>query len=106
MCQCEDCIGGNREVKFGIADTHFVIVVYGQTHHLQPVMVGKEGLALFKWVLRRHNKPYFFQRGMGEHGVGNDQMSDVDGIERTKKKTYLSQLRYLGCQIFNSIYIC
>jgi hypothetical protein len=43
---------------------------------------------LFKRILRRHNKPYFFEVGVFCHGVGYNQMPDMYGIEGAEKQTY------------------
>ena len=77
-------------MEFDIAGTHTVVVVHGQAHHLQPLLVGEEGFALLEGVLGRDNVPHFIEVAMSQHGVADDKMPDVDGIERAKKETYLS----------------
>ena len=86
----EDGVGRYGEVEFDIAGPHTVIVVYGQTHHLEPLLVGKEGFALFEGVLGGYDIPHLVKVAMGQHGVADDEVADVDGIEGTEEKTNFS----------------
>ena len=77
-------------MEFDIAGTHTVVVVHGKTHHLQPLLVGEKCFTFLEGVLWRDNIPYLIEVAMSQHGIANDKMPNVDGIERAKEETYLS----------------
>lgn len=91
MGKGEDCVGRYRQVKLHIAGTHTVVVVYGQAHNLQPLLVGKEAFALLKGILGRDNIPHLVQIAMGKHSIANNEVPDMDGVERTEEKPYFTQ---------------
>ena len=87
MRQSKDCVRRNGQVEFHVTGTHAVVVVHGQTHHLQPLLVGKEAFALLEWVLGRYHIPHLIEVAVGQHGVADDEMAYMDGIKRAEEKS-------------------
>ena len=56
-------------------------------YHLQAVVVGEERGAFFQRVLRRDDNPHLVDSFMLQHGVGDDEVPDVDRIEGPEKKS-------------------
>ena len=90
MGQSEHSVGGYGQVEFDIAGAHAVVVVHGKTHHLEPLLVGEEGLALLEGVLGGDYKPHFVKFAMGQHRVADDEVTDVYRIEGAEEKAYLA----------------
>ena len=83
-------IGRYGKVKLDIAGAHVVVVVHGKAHHFETLLVGKKGAALLKRVLRRNDIPHLVEVAVCQHGVADDEVPDVDGIERAEKETDVS----------------
>ena len=85
--QRDDGVGRYGQVHLDVAGAHTVVVVDGHTHHLQPMVVGKQRAALLQRILRRDDKPHLGHIGQLQHRVGNNQMPHVNRVERTEKQT-------------------
>ena len=88
-------VGGYGEMEFDVAGTHAVVVVDGEADHLQPLLVGEEGFAFLERVLGRDDKPHLVEVAMGKHGITDDEVPDMDGVERAEEKTYFAH----GCNV-------
>ena len=83
-------VGRYRQVELHIASTHVIVVVYGTTYHLKPLLVGKESVTLLERVLRRDHIPHLVKTAVRQHGIANDEMPHMDGVERAEKKADVS----------------
>src|SRR5438105_7258539 len=75
------------QMKFYIAHIQFIIISDGRLHHVIPIKLMKQTLAWLERILRRDYKPDFIQVGIFGHDIGNSQMTNVNGIERSEEKT-------------------
>ena len=82
----DDGVGGNGEVHLDVAGAEAVVVVDGAAHHLHAVVVGQEGGAFLEGVLGRDDEPHFVHLLVLHHGVGNDEVPHVDGVERAEEE--------------------
>lgn len=83
-------------MEFYVTRLDFVVIINGCPNHIEPVELMKQSLAGFKWVLRRDHHPYLAQVGGFGHDICNDQMADVNGIERAEEESYFQSFRYLN----------
>ena len=51
----------------------------------KPVVVRKQGLLQFQWIMRGYNKPHLLNICECSKVVGQDHMSCVDWVERAKE---------------------
>src|SRR5690606_10357164 len=80
------------KVEFNVRDVEFVIVGNGSLDHIVPIKFMKQSLGRLKRVLRGHHEPHLVEVGRFNHDVGDNEMSDVDGIERSKEQAYPGSL--------------
>ena len=72
-----DGIRRGRQVKFYIAGYQGRVVVDGQLHHIQAVVLVKQVFCFFERVLWGYYKPYLLQVGVLCKMVGNNQVPDM-----------------------------
>ena len=97
MGQRDYGVGGYGQMEFDVAGPHAVIVLDGFADHLQTMVVGQKGAAFLEGVLGGHDEPHLIHIGELQHGVGHDEMSHMDGIERTEEESdvfHLKQKRF------------
>ncbi len=86
VSECINGIARPGQLKFNIAGYNFRIIRCCHFNHIIPViLIGKLVVGL-EWVLRGNDHPDLFKIRKIEYMIGNDQMSLVYRIERTKKK--------------------
>ena len=59
-----------------------------ETHHSEPVFLVHQSLLLLQWIMRCDQKPHLIKSSFLANGTCQLDMSIMDGIERSAKKTY------------------
>ena len=78
-----DGIGGLGQMEFKIRSTEFGIALYGQLYQFQPQGIGQQVLPHLEGIAGSDQKPQFVQPAELTEVIGQRQMADVNGIERT-----------------------
>ena len=73
---------GARQGEFDVSGLEVRMVSDRQMHHLQPMLLWNHVHPLLVRTARRHNKPNFIQSRQIQHVIGNDQMPQMNWIER------------------------
>ena len=82
------CVNGKGrlgEGKLNIRSPEPGIVIDRQLNHVQAVKVIGQCSPVLKGVVRRDDKPYLLKVSTCSHVFCDDEMSDVDRIERTEE---------------------
>lgn len=77
-------IGGPGQPELNIGGPEPVVVLHGQLHQSEPVVVPEEGFFLFQGILRTYHEPELLQIAVFDHVIRNGHMTDVNGIKRSK----------------------
>lgn len=73
-------------MKFHIAGSKAVIVVYCAADHLHAMVVCQKSSTFLERVLRRNDKPHLIEIAIMQHRIGNNEMADMNGIKRAEKE--------------------
>ena len=84
---------GLGKMEFHIARLQFWIFLYGNLDHGKAMVAFQQGFFLFMGIVRGYNKPNFIKIAELHQKIGNDQMPNMDGIERAKEKSCF----FTGC---------
>lgn len=84
--QCGHGVGWGRQVHLYVTGSQPVVIIDGTSHHFESVMACQERFSLFEGILWRHDEPHLVETGVLQHGVGYNQVSHMNGIERAKEQ--------------------
>ncbi len=80
-----DGIAWFGKVKLDVGSFNLVVIVDGGAYHIEPVEFVQQSFTWFEWILRRYYHPDLIEVGGFRHDVGNDQVTNVNGIERAEE---------------------
>ena len=72
------------QIEFDVTAFQLLVLRDGEVNHLQSVRLAHEFTRAFVRVVRRDHQPHFVQIGVMRHVVGDDQMPEVNRVERTE----------------------
>ena len=103
--QCMDSIAGFGKMKFDIRRLDFVVVIGSGAHHIKAIEFMEQSLARFERIMGRNNHPYLTQVRGFRHNIGDDQVTDVDGVKRTEEETYFQGVRISNFKRLSRLFI-
>ena len=72
------------KMHLDVADSDLRIITHSFAHPFEAYLIIEEFLLRLERIERRHDKPQFVDRFILAKPVGNDEMTDMDGIERSE----------------------
>lgn len=73
-------------MKFHIARPKLGIIPDGQFYKMQAIVFVEEGLSILQRIIGGHYEPNLIDRGVLNHMVGHNEMTDMNGIKAPKVK--------------------
>ena len=81
-----DGIAGLGKMKFYVCDVELVVVGHSCFNHVIAVELVEQSFCRLERILRRNDEPYLVEvRGL-RHDVGDDEVPDVDRVERSEEQ--------------------
>lgn len=82
-------ITGFGQMKFDIRSFYLEMIVDRSAYHIEAIELMQQSFRRLKRILRGDHHPNFFEIGRFGHDVGDDEVPNMDGVERAEKQTYL-----------------
>lgn len=77
------------QMKFDIRCFDLEVIVDGSAYHIEAIELMQQSFGWLKRILRGDHHPHFFEIRRFRHDVGDDEVPNMDGVERAEKQTYL-----------------
>ena len=78
---------GTGQGKFDVDRLEMRVNRNRQARHLKPVLLRYQFHTLLVWTVRRHHKPHLVELRFMKHVVGDDQMPQMDWVERPEAES-------------------